>query len=251
MTWLGRLTALLLALLASETAAADAAATMALCRNAAIVAADRHGIPRAVLTAITLVETRTRRAGQSGPWPWTVNVAGKGDWFDSRAAALLHAQQALERGQTSFDVGCFQLNYRWHGKNFASIDEMFEPGPSGDYAARFLKDLFAETGDWIKASGLYHSRTAKHATRYRRLVAKAVAAMGGEVPQIQRAAARPRQNPSAAPRIFQVARSGGMHPSGSQANTAGTARTAGSVGLVVFRRGKGGLLRLSRAGLGS
>ena len=156
---------------------------MALCRNAAIKSADRHGVPREVMLAITLVETRTNRGGRSGPWPWTVNVAGKGDWFDSRAAALIHAQRALARGEKSFDVGCFQLNYKWHGQHFASIDEMFEPAPSGDYAARFLKSLHGETGDWIKAAGFYHSRTARHAKRYRGLVARAVKSMGGKVPE--------------------------------------------------------------------
>jgi hypothetical protein len=164
---------------AGAEAAAPEEATMALCRSAAVAAADRHGVPREVMLAITQVETRTKRAGRSGPWPWTVNVAGKGEWFDSRAAALLHAQQALGRGEKSFDVGCFQLNYRWHGEHFASIDEMFEPGPSGDYAARFLKELYAETGDWMTASGNYHSRTPVHATRYRGLVARTIERMGG------------------------------------------------------------------------
>lgn len=172
-----RLAVLLLAVPA--IAAADAKATMDICRAAAIRAADNAGIPREVLLAITLVETRTNRDGASGPWPWTLNVAGKGFWFKSRAAALVHAQRTLAGGQTSFDVGCFQLNYRWHGSAFASIDQMFEPGPSGAYAAKFLKSLHAETGDWIKASGLYHSRTTKHATRYRNLVAQAVKRMGG------------------------------------------------------------------------
>ncbi|MFK7942047.1 MAG: lytic transglycosylase domain-containing protein [Paracoccaceae bacterium] len=174
---------ILLVLLLPVRAEAAVATAMAMCRNAAIASADRHGIPREVMLAITLVETRTNRGGTSGPWPWTVNVAGKGGWFDSRAAALIHAQRALARGENSFDVGCFQLNYRWHGQHFASIDEMFEPKPSGDYAARFLKTLFAETGDWIKAAGYYHSRTAKHSKRYRGLVARAVKGMGGKVPQ--------------------------------------------------------------------
>lgn len=163
----------------AEAVARDAA-TMALCRGAAIAAADRHGIPREVMLAITQVETRTKRGGRSGPWPWTVNVAGKGAWFDSRAAALVHAQRALAAGQKSFDVGCFQLNYRWHGEHFASIDAMFEPASSGDYAARFLKELYAEAGNWITASGHYHSRTPVHASRYRNLVAKAIRRMGGD-----------------------------------------------------------------------
>ena len=161
-------------------AEASPAAVMAICRNAAISAADRHGIPREVLVAITLVETGTNRGGAYGAWPWTVNVAGKGYWLDSRAAALLRAQRTLASGQTSFDVGCFQLNYRWHGEHFQSVDHMFEPEPSGDYAARFLKSLHAETGDWIRAAGLYHSRTPRHAKRYRNLVARSVRSMGGE-----------------------------------------------------------------------
>jgi hypothetical protein len=179
----GRLLALLatltLILTASPAGAMAPDATMALCRNAAIAAADRHGVPREVMLAITQVETRTKRGGQSGPWPWTVNVAGKGDWFDSRAAALLHAQEALAAGQNSFDVGCFQLNHRWHGEHFPSVDAMFEPEVSGDYAARFLKDLYAEAGDWIVASGHYHSRTPVHATRYRDLVARTIDRMDG------------------------------------------------------------------------
>jgi hypothetical protein len=55
---------------------------------------------------------------------------------------------------------------------------MFEPGPSGDYAARFLKELYAEAGDWMVASGNYHSRTPVHATRYRNLVANTIRRMG-------------------------------------------------------------------------
>ena len=145
---------LLLLLLSSNSAFGmqSSEKVMAICRNAAIEAADRHGVPREVLVAITLVETGTNRGGSYGAWPWTVNVAGKGFWLDSRAAALLHAQRSLARGQPSFDVGCFQLNYKWHGEHFASIDHMFEPSPSGDYAAKFLKSLHAETGDWIKAA---------------------------------------------------------------------------------------------------
>lgn len=227
---------------------ADAAA-MALCRNAAIAAADRNGVPREVMLAISLVETRTKRGGVSGPWPWTVNVAGKGFWFDSRAAALLHAQRALQRGQRSFDVGCFQLNFRWHGSHFASIDQMFEPKPSGDYAARFVKDLFRETGDWIKASGLYHSRTAKHSKRYRTLVAKTVKAMGGKVPQ-PTAVADAEKGVSKAPvrhKIYRRSGDGLLYPlpAVSANRVAGNARSAGSVGTVVLRRSNGGLLRVA------
>ncbi|MGD1926413.1 MAG: lytic transglycosylase domain-containing protein [Paracoccaceae bacterium] len=221
-------------------AARDTKATMAICRNAAIQAADRHGIPRGVLIAITQVETGTRRDDTFGAWPWTVNVAGKGDWFDSRAAALLHAQRALSRGQTSFDVGCFQLNYRWHGTHFASIDEMFEPGPSGDYAARFLKSLHAETGDWIKAAGFYHSRTQRHAARYRNLVLNAVNRIGGKTqPAPEMAAAVPDRKAvshrAAAP-LWPLRQLGAL------AGPAASNGQAGGVALNALRRSRGALV---------
>ncbi|MEM1299507.1 MAG: lytic transglycosylase domain-containing protein [Pseudomonadota bacterium] len=233
---------ILLFLLVPVSAHAAAPETMGLCRNAALASADRHGIPREVMLAITLVETRTRREGVSGPWPWTVNVAGKGGWFDSRAAALIHAQQALGRGEKSFDVGCFQLNYRWHGQHFASIDEMFEPGPSGDYAARFLKSLHQETGDWIKASGLYHSRTQHHAKRYRGLVARTVKAMGGEVPEFV-AAADPE--PPTGPLVLRVGEPGaGALVQGRVRAPRGTRTvSAGGVGLGMLQGARGGLIQ--------
>ncbi|MEM6661271.1 MAG: lytic transglycosylase domain-containing protein [Pseudomonadota bacterium] len=221
------------------------AQNMALCRNAALAAADKHGVPRAVMLAISLVETRTRRGGVSGPWPWTVNVAGKGAWFDSRAAALLHAQRALAGGQKSFDVGCFQLNYRWHGHHFTSIDQMFEPGISGDYAARFVKSLHGETGDWIKASGLYHSRTAVHSKRYRKLVAQTVARMGGKVPEAVAVAANEEYR--AQQRVFRV-EGGTLVPTAERREV--RTPSPGGVGLVILRRGQGGLLRLNNQAAG-
>lgn len=238
-------TIFLMAMISAPTpspASRSTADTMAICRNAAISAADRHSIPRKVLVAITLVETRTRRGGQSGPWPWTVNVAGTGTWFDSRAAALLHAQRALAGGQPSFDVGCFQLNYRWHGENFTSIDQMFEPAPSGDYAARFLRSLYAETGDWIEASGLYHSRTQKHAERYRGLVAKAVRSMGGRVPEeIEIASAPPETEQSKG--LLRTTRGQALILL-NRGNAASIPRgaTSGSLGLGSLPRGRGPLI---------
>ena len=240
---------LLSVLPAFGNAAGNPAEKMAICRNAAIKAADRNGVPRDVLIAITLVETGTRRGGSYGAWPWTVNVAGEGFWFDSRAAALLKAQKALARGQPSFDVGCFQLNYRWHGEHFSSIDQMFEPGPSSDYAARFLKSLHAETGDWIKAAGFYHSRTPVHAKRYRNLVARAVRGLGGKTTggQTLTAAAAPAPD-----RILRRSGDGKFWPLrriGQRLEPAPPSNAgSGALSLHVLRRSTGSLIGPGRRG---
>lgn len=139
-----------------------------ICQRAAAIAAERSGVPVQVLRAISLTETGRRRDGRLAPWPWTVNMEGKGVWFDTRAEAEAYVEKNHARGARSYDVGCFQVNYRWHGQHFTSNLAMFDPVDNAMYAARFLSDLYAELGDWSRAAGAYHSRTPVFATKYRR-----------------------------------------------------------------------------------
>ena len=137
-----------------------------ICDEAAAAASQAEGTPVNVLRAIT--RTETGRSGDGGlqPWPWTVNMEGAGRWFDSPDEALAYATANFQRGARSFDVGCFQINYKWHGHAFSSIEEMFDPLTNARYAARFLRDLYQELGDWSAAAGAFHSRTPKYAKRY-------------------------------------------------------------------------------------
>ena len=137
-----------------------------ICNLAAHKAALETGIPEAVLLAISLTETGRRRGKLLTAWPWTVNMEGKGYWFDTRAEALSFAQEHLKSGARSFDVGCFQINYKWHGHAFASISAMFDPNSNAVYAAKYLLDLYHEKGNWPDAVGAYHSRTPKYAKKY-------------------------------------------------------------------------------------
>jgi hypothetical protein len=138
-----------------------------LCLDAAADAAVRTGVPRNVLVAIALVETGQTRNGQLRPWPWTINEGGDGQWFASKAEAVGKAQDAIDLGATNVDLGCFQLNYRWHAENFASLEDMLDPLANALYAAGFLARLHAETGNWSDAAAAYHSRTPEYAERYR------------------------------------------------------------------------------------
>ncbi|MEM8880895.1 MAG: transglycosylase SLT domain-containing protein [Pseudomonadota bacterium] len=122
-------------------------------------------MPQPVLFAIT----RTETARYGTPWPWTVNMEGTGHWFDSRAEAQAFAQSRYEDGARNFDIGCFQINHRWHGEHFASIEEMFDPDLNARYAAQFLIELYMELGSWDAAVGAYHSRTPRYAARYLRI----------------------------------------------------------------------------------
>ncbi len=141
--------------------------TAAVCDRAAVAAAQESGIPVDVLRAIALNETGRNIDGALRAWPWAVNMEGEGHWFPSFPEALRFSETRLSQGAVSFDIGCFQINYRWHGQAFASLEAMFDPAENARYAARFLSQLYAETGDWSLAAGAYHSRTPERAARYR------------------------------------------------------------------------------------
>lgn len=157
---------LILILLAPQMALA-ARDPAALCEDAAQVAARREGIPPDVMRALTLTETGHRRDGVLRPWPWAINRAGEGHWFRTRDEAMAYARSALASGARNFDVGCFQLNHRWHANGFPDLTTMFDPLENALYAARFLRDQYARTGDWTRAAGAYHSLTPEFAARYR------------------------------------------------------------------------------------
>lgn len=150
--------------------AATASATPelpALCTRAAQKAANETGVPLPVLLAITLTETGRKTDGALQPWPWAINQAGKGHWFSTAEDAVQFAEDQLDLGLRNFDVGCFQVNHRWHSKGFSSTLDMFDPASNALYAARFLADLYTEHGDWSLAAAAYHSRTPEFADKYR------------------------------------------------------------------------------------
>lgn len=154
----------LIACVAGGTARASSPARA--CEQAALTAAAETGVPADILGALTLTETGRRRDGVVEPWAWSVNAEGTGTWFDEPDRALAFAEDRVAQGRRNLDIGCFQLNYRWHGEHFGSVAEMFDPLQNARYAARFLGQLHAETGDWRRAAGAFHSRSPAEAEKY-------------------------------------------------------------------------------------
>ncbi len=163
--WLGLLT---ISLTFSGSAAATSPQIAGICESAARMAAEETGVPLDVLRAISLTETGRHSKGAFLPWPWTVNMEGVGKWFDTIVGAQNYVDRHFLKGARSFDIGCFQINYRWHGHAFNSIEDMFDPFTNARYAAEFLTGLHDEFGDWSRAAGAYHSRTPKYAKKYRK-----------------------------------------------------------------------------------
>ena len=159
-----------------------------ICERAAAEASRQEGVPLSVLQAISLNETGRKANGSFRPWPWTVNMEGKGVWFDTPDEALAYAQKEYARGARSFDIGCFQINFKWHGEHFSSIEQMFDPMANAFYAARFLRTLYAEQGSWEAAAGAYHSRNPEfaegYAARFARFRNGLLDEGGAEIPEI-------------------------------------------------------------------
>ncbi len=161
---------------------ADEDAISSICDAVSAAAARAQNMPSDALYAITLSETGRTRGGGFRPWPWTVNMEGRGFWFDTREEAYAYVMERYNAGARSFDVGCFQLNYKWHGMNFESIEAMFDPMTNATYAAQLLSGLHDEFGDWTKAAGAYHSRTETYASRYRTRYARIRGRLNGVAP---------------------------------------------------------------------
>lgn len=146
---------------------ASARATPAdLCRAAARMAAEETGVPEEVLLAVTLTETGRGTGNQMEPWPWAVNHAGAGQWADTEAEAEAIVTDLLAAGATNVDLGCFQLNWRWHGAQFPSVAAMLAPEANARYAAALLAAHYARSGDWTDAAAAFHSATPEKADKY-------------------------------------------------------------------------------------
>ena len=121
-----------------------------------------QGIPSKVFEAIAGVESNFR--------PWALNYKGR-SWFGKdRRQYKRVILKLLERGDRSFDVGCMQMNYRWHHQRFQSVDQLIDPNHNVFHAGQFLLELKAEKGSWPAAVAAYHSRNPKHAKRYLRSI---------------------------------------------------------------------------------
>ena len=151
----------------------------ALCERALANGARRGGVPPQILHAISLTETGRNSGGRLRPWPWAINREGKGHWFKTRDEAISFARESLAQGRKSFDVGCTQINFRWHGHAFSSLEQMFDPEATATYAAQFLRNLYEERGSWSEAAGAYHSLTPDLAGIYRKRFDRLLAGLDG------------------------------------------------------------------------
>lgn len=150
------------------------------CRQAIAAAELAEGIPPHLLQAIGVVESGRPVAGGGAtlPWPWTIDVNGRGTFLAGPDQAIAAVRAARAAGMRSIDVGCLQVSLLHHPHAFATLREAFDPAANARFAAGFLRRLFARTHDWAAAAAAYHSQTPARAGPYRARVLAEWARLG-------------------------------------------------------------------------
>lgn len=141
----------------------------ALCSVAAKEAGIEYGVNFDLLQTISAVESGRWDNLQNRyvAWPWTVNVKGKGYYYASKEDAIRAVQKFQSQGIESIDVGCMQINLKYHGEAFSSLDDAIDPLKNVKYSAKFLRSLYSRHGQsWKKAAKRYHSANPEKGKAY-------------------------------------------------------------------------------------
>ena len=141
------------------------------CEYLAKDAEKKYGLPENILLSISRVESGYRKVdGVIRSWPWTLNAGGHSAYFQTKEDALRSLEDRIKKGVTNIDIGCMQLNFRWHKEFFNNLSDMINPIKNIDYAARFLNKLHQRHRSWEKAVKYYHSSKSKFNVKYYRKV---------------------------------------------------------------------------------
>lgn len=144
--------------------------------------AKKTSVPVEILWAVAQTESGFNGA----PWPWSINFRGKGYYFTNKTKVIAFLKSTPKHLRAYTDLGCMQLNFRYHGYKFRNIYEMLDIEKNMYIAARYLRELYKreklyrlkhkkpvnEKIIWSYAIGDYHSRRNKPGYRYTAKVAK-------------------------------------------------------------------------------
>lgn len=146
-------TLLLLTLAALATSICKVEASTGVCESEITAAAAKYNIPAGILYSVGLTETGRKGSLQ----PYAMNIEGKAIFASSAEEVLSRFAEARAQGAQLIDLGCMQINYHFHGENFASPSEMLDPKKNVEYAARFLANLHSRHETWTMAVARYHA----------------------------------------------------------------------------------------------
>lgn len=111
----------------------------------------KYNIPSGLLHAIMQVESKGH--------PFAIYSHKKGRrqsiQLKSSEEAVNYVMLLQSLGTRNINVGCMQINLKCHKNENLAL--WFAPEYNIEYAARFLKQLYRQTGSWKNAVAYYHS----------------------------------------------------------------------------------------------
>lgn len=148
------------ALLPLISTPARADADPAACRTAIRAAEARYDLPRDLLLAMGIVESRL--------YPWALNLAGDSRMPGNIAEAELLLVNAGGEPRTDIMVGCMQIHTGWHLAAFDNQPQrLLDPATNADYAGHLLRTLYDDEQSWTRAVGRYNAGSAGGAAYHR------------------------------------------------------------------------------------
>lgn len=142
-----------------------------------ILIASATQVPPELLYAIATQESALKiNQNLHRPWPWTLNIAGKGYYYDDYESACRALTIALHvHDAKRVDVGIAQINIGWNPELFLDPCYALEPYQNLKAAGQILRKHYEKSGNWITAAGLYHHPAGgSNAEKYRLSVAKRI-----------------------------------------------------------------------------
>ncbi len=151
----------------SSALASDLAESSMCSRYFPIYEAKFH-MPSNMLRAVAVTESGkwVKQLEKNVAWPWTINVEGQGYQFESKAQAIRAVKHHIAEGKRSIDIGCMQVNLKYHPDAFRNLEQAFEPRYNVAYSANFLSDKYKQKGSWEYAIRNYHSANPVHSDKY-------------------------------------------------------------------------------------
>lgn len=153
-------------------------------------------IPPGLIHTVSLAESGrwSKATGASTPWPWTVTSGRESYYLASKSEAIAKVEELQARGRSNIDVGCMQINLRYHPDAFDNLEAALDPRTNIAYGTGFLKQLRLETRSWGRATAAYHSRHRDRGNAYRDRVYDLWRALPKPRPEVRSAGIQPTRS---------------------------------------------------------
>lgn len=90
-------------------------------------ACNTNDLDTSLIIKIITHESKSYFKSKAQPWPWTLNINGRGYYFNSYAEALTYAKEALKKKPRRFGVGLGQIEWSYHKGRFKDLSEALDP----------------------------------------------------------------------------------------------------------------------------